>query len=472
MKTDRRPDIQGLRAIAVLSVVGFHGALPIPGGFSGVDIFFVISGFVITTIITREIGISGNFQYLRFYLRRSKRLLPALSVVVSFTLVISIFLSPLGEQQNTSKTAIGSVFSVANVVIAVITGGYFDLPAEMNPLLHTWSLSVEEQFYLVFPFLLATGLIFSLRKGFKFGWPTLLLISIFLISFSSALIFSNFELEPKFETLLGFYSPISRAWEFSAGALIAILHIRFADKITTRAHERWSAFGLILLATTLFLVSESTPWPGFWTLLPVAGTCMLLFSANFGNSISLRALRSKVAVLLGDLSYSIYLWHWPVIVYFSIAFPEKETAFYGALFSLLPATASYYLLENKFRRSPIKSAKKTGFTLLAFVAIPSLIGLAVFTGANKGWGIQWDNLATIKSHVALANCTDKKFDPEKCTWTVGSGKRILLVGDSQAYFWADGVIPAAKELGYEVNMSEVKSKLKMHIASLFNMNLI
>lgn len=156
--SSRRPDIQGLRAVAVLMVVAFHAGLPVPGGFVGVDVFFVISGFVITAMLHREWHQTGRIRFGRFYLRRFKRLTPALALVVAVTMVISIVvLSPFGPQQTAAKTAFGAMLLAANFVIARTTGGYFDAPAEANPLLNTWSLPVEEQFYLVFPALIAFG---------------------------------------------------------------------------------------------------------------------------------------------------------------------------------------------------------------------------------------------------------------------------------------------------------------------------
>ncbi|WP_219107820.1 acyltransferase, partial [Austwickia sp. TVS 96-490-7B] len=154
--SQRRPDIQGLRAIAVGLVIVYHAGLPVPGGFVGVDVFFVISGFVITAMLIREIETQGRVRFARFYLRRFRRLTPALALMLSVTLVMSaVALGPFGAQAVAAQTALGAVLLVANGVIAVTTGGYFDAPAESNPLLHTWSLSVEEQFYLFFPAVLS-----------------------------------------------------------------------------------------------------------------------------------------------------------------------------------------------------------------------------------------------------------------------------------------------------------------------------
>lgn len=150
-----RTDIQGLRAVAVIFVVAYHAGLPLPGGFTGVDMFFVISGFVITVVLLRELTATGGVRLSQFYARRFKRLIPALALVIVTTVLLSILLlSPLGPQEATAKTGLGAIFLMANVVIARTTGDYFDATPESNALLHTWSLSVEEQFYLVFPVLL------------------------------------------------------------------------------------------------------------------------------------------------------------------------------------------------------------------------------------------------------------------------------------------------------------------------------
>ena len=160
-----RRDIQGLRAVAVLAVVAFHAGLPLPGGFVGVDVFFVISGFVITAMLQREQAGTGHIRFGRFYIRRFKRLTPALALMISVTLVASaLILSPLRPQQDAAKTGIAAMLLVANFVIAFTTGGYFDTAAELNPLLNTWSLSVEEQFYFIFPALLALGWFLGQRR--------------------------------------------------------------------------------------------------------------------------------------------------------------------------------------------------------------------------------------------------------------------------------------------------------------------
>ena len=217
---NRRRDIQGLRAVAVLLVVAFHARLPLPGGFVGVDVFFVISGFVITAMLQREWLAHGRIRFREFYVRRFKRLTPALALMVTVTVIASaLLLSPLGAQQTTAQTAIGAMLLVANVVIARTTGGYFDAPAEANPLLNTWSLSVEEQFYLAFPFVLVLGWFLWRRSARARFAPLLIVAAVTLVSFALSVADARGYDLPLPMSSVGFYGPLTRAWEFGAGSL-------------------------------------------------------------------------------------------------------------------------------------------------------------------------------------------------------------------------------------------------------------
>ena len=221
--SNRRRDIQGLRAFAVLMVVAFHAGLPVPGGFVGVDVFFVISGFVITSMLYREQVGFGRIHLGQFFLRRFKRLTPALALVVAVTMIISIFvLSPFGSQQVAASTGIGAMLLTANFVIVRTTGGYFDGPSAMNPLLNTWSLSVEDQFYVFFPAVIAFGWYLARRRNLYRLAPILLIATLALASFVLAIL-GSFDLTFRGSNyILGFYSPITRAWEFAVGALLAL----------------------------------------------------------------------------------------------------------------------------------------------------------------------------------------------------------------------------------------------------------
>jgi peptidoglycan/LPS O-acetylase OafA/YrhL len=308
----RRADIQGLRAIAVFVVVAFHAGLPIPGGFVGVDMFFVISGFVITAMLQRQRQQAGHVRLGNFYLGRFKRLIPALAFMVGVTLLVSIaIVSPLGPQQAVAKTALGAMLLVANVVIARSTGGYFDADASYNPLLHTWTLSVEEQFYFVFPALLLFGWALGRRWVPRLG-ALIVVGCVAAGSFALTCVAAgSFALTAGG---WGFYNPFSRAWEFAAGALLALV-------LAARTPRSWrllvflGAAGLGLVVASILIITPDKPFPGPWTTLPVAGTLLLLVAGTRNTVPTSRFLSIWPMVRLGDLSYSIYLWHWPCIAF-------------------------------------------------------------------------------------------------------------------------------------------------------------
>ena len=386
-----RLDIQGLRAVAVLLVVAFHAGLPVPGGFVGVDVFFVISGFVITGMIQRELAATGHFSFGRFYLRRFKRLTPALALMVAVTTVMSFcLLSPFGSQQIAAQTGIGAMLLAANFVIAKTTGGYFDAPAESNPLLHTWSLSVEEQFYLLFPAILLLGWVLTERGGRQRARVTVGTVA--LISFGLAMTGAARLTPSHSDWFLGFYSPFTRAWEFAVGALLAL-----AAK-SGPLRSRWLThvfawLGLALLAESAWMINSATPFPGLWTLLPVVGTLLLIAAGMNQNTHPNRALAHPVMVTIGDWSYSIYLWHWPLKVFAVQIWPEDSLAALAAVtLSVLPAAASYRWLEQPLRRLPRMSRPRT-LALVAAVVSPSiLIAATLGFAANAYWLPRYQSL--------------------------------------------------------------------------------
>jgi len=385
--SNRRPDIQGLRAIAVLMVVAFHARLPVPGGFVGVDVFFAISGFVITAMLRREWLSAGRIRFKDFYLRRFKRLTPALAVMVMVTILISaLVLSPLGIQQTAAETAIGAMLLVANFVIASTTGGYFDAPAESNPLLNTWSLSVEEQFYLVFPALMALGWHLARRRRLMRLSPHLIVAGIAAISFVLA-VAGNYGLTfPGSEWILGFYSPFTRAWEFAAGALLALGLARW-PRVAPRLVLAGSGItGGVLLTASLWLIDDTTPFPGTRTLLPVTGALLLLLAGSRPSSVTARALSVRPLVRIGDWSYSIYLWHWPLIVFAVYLWPQSTFAApIAAVISIAPALVSYKWVEQPLRSLPDLGRARTA-VLVACVTVPAVVA-AVIVGqaANHYW---------------------------------------------------------------------------------------
>lgn len=293
--------------MAVVMVVAFHAGLPVPGGFVGVDIFFVISGFVITAMLHREWQQTGRISFRQFYLRRFKLLTPALALMLAVTMLISILvLQPFGQQQTAAMTAIGAMLLVGNFIIVRTTGGYFDAPADTNPLLNTWSLSVEEQFYLVFPALITLGWMLARRHGLLRFSPIAIVSGVAIVSFAVALAGSQEELTLRGSNIvLGFYSPFTRAWEFAVGALLA-LALTQSNGLNQRLLTGSGLVGAAMLVASLWLITDATPFPGPWTLVPVVGTLLLLLAGSHRNNYSTRALSNKPLVRIGDWSYSIY----------------------------------------------------------------------------------------------------------------------------------------------------------------------
>ena len=482
--THRRLDIQGLRAIAVIMVVAFHAGLPVPGGFVGVDVFFVISGFVITAMLHREWLNHGCIRFRNFYMKRFKRLAPALALVVAVTMIFSaIILSPFGTQTNSARTGIGAMLSIANFVIARITGGYFDPAAETNPLLNTWSLSVEEQFYLIFPAVLVLGWVLAKRTTRLSGAPFLLISVIAILSFGLTLAQTFGQTFLGSEILLGFYSPFARAWEFAVGALLAIALTKITISITAQIMSVVGTVGIGLLAASLWLIDGSRSSPGPWTLLPVTGTLLLLLAGTCENRVS-RTLSTKPLVKIGDWSYSIYLWHWPFIVFSIYLWPYSPyAAIIAAVVSLAPALASYYWLEQPIRQRVIKT-RIQNTKLIAAVMIPPL-ALAALVGvtAKYYWQAQYESgdiPALFPGDVAIPDpwayfrgpyfpCNDEKVlyaslgdnYNTPCGQSVpNTNIDVALVGDSHASHLFYGLAESLTDQNiayYTINETEITS---------------
>jgi len=473
--TNRRRDIQGLRAVAVLIVVLFHARLPVPGGFVGVDVFFVISGFVITAMLHREWLATGAVRFGTFYIRRVKRLTPALALMVAVTVAVSaVVMTPFGPQENVAMTAIGAMLLIANVVIARSTGGYFDAPAEGNPLLNTWSLSVEEQFYLVFPLLLVIGWRLARKAGILRHSATALVAGVAAVSFALSVLGSTGFVLPGAPWALGFYSPFTRAWEFAVGALLALAMSRRAALSRTTSTGA-GALGALLLAVSLFVITDQTPFPGYWALLPVVGTLLLILAGfDQGNAVS-RLLAAGPAVKVGDWSYSIYLWHWPVIVFTGLLWPGNTVLLVvAAIASLAPALASFRWVEQPMRRMPTGSGPRTTGLVAAWVIPPVVLASVVGLSASRDlWVAQlWvPELSTFSSwavaHEGWDDCLSRGTltgDPTQvnrfgdCVWNgTASGTPLYLVGDSNANQFSEALIGVSDQLGGRLTLDTAAS---------------
>jgi peptidoglycan/LPS O-acetylase OafA/YrhL len=380
----KRRDIQGLRAVAVLGVIAFHAGLPVPGGFTGVDVFFVISGFVITQVLLRELDTGTDGILLRFYTRRVRRLLPALALLVSVTLLLTpLILSPLGAQQVTALTGVGAMLLVGNIVIAEQTGDYFALAAETNPLLNVWSLSVEEQFYLFFPALL----LFILLRAHK--RPRVLLSAALMVigglSFALAVAGSRGYgyLLGEFAWLLGFYSPVVRIWEFILGVLVAL----GAQRVCQLPRKVLSVLGLVGIGMVLLsylVISDQTPFPGPMTMLPTVGALFIVAAGMGSQNTTTRILSIPPLVRVGDWSYSLYLWHWPFIVFSIALWPMAPLApLIAAFISFGPALVSYQFVETPFRYRQVRIVRHEKKLLAFLLIVPVILGVALWFWAER-----------------------------------------------------------------------------------------
>jgi peptidoglycan/LPS O-acetylase OafA/YrhL len=364
----------------------------------------------------------------------------------------------LGAQQETAKTAIGATLLVANVVIAQTSGGYFDAPAETNPLLHTWSLSVEEQFYLVFPLVLTVGWRLARKGRFLWHTPYLLISVVALLSFALAVLGSTGYSLPRASWLIGFYSPFTRVWEFAAGALLALSANTAVFAMLSRSISTiLSVIGFAMLAASLWLIRGTTPFPGLWTLLPVTGTLLLLLAGTHGSNPITRALEMDSLVKVGDWSYSIYLWHWPLIVFAILLWPDSPAApAIAALVCLIPSISSFKYVEQPIRRLVPRTRLRLVTLVVATMLLPLAFAGMLGVGARAQWWMNWETATTLENdYVAMSRgCTDRPFDPDLCRWgTDLPNGTIFLVGDSQAYTFADGVIEAAARLGMNTVVS-------------------
>lgn len=489
-RSSRRPDIQGLRALAVVLVVLFHARLPIPGGFTGVDVFFAISGFVITAMLLRQRVQAGRIAMGTFYFRRFLRLTPALALVVSVVALGSFFLqSPYGDQQTTAATGIGALLLSANFVIGHAAGDYFAAGAEHNPLLNTWSLSVEEQFYLVFPGLLVLAWYLGRKARRPLRLPFLIVLAVTIGSFALAIAwtYGSTFLEP-LTTFFGgaqtfaFYSPITRAWEFGIGALLA-LALAHIPTLSRKWRESAGFIGIALVLYAAFGISESMAFPGWLALFPVVGTCLIILAGSQGETTVSRAFGWRPFTFIGDTSYSWYLWHWPLIVFAGIIWPSQDWILVAAaVVSLIPALVSYRFLEQPMRALRPRTRMRSAGVIAATGGLPIALCLVLLVGANSNWGTATASVSVAtgdgapavtttpaddgeeitadttrtdlrNQHAAVARgCVNTDVSAERCTFGTGN-TTVLVLGDSQAYAIADSVIAADTALGYSTIVS-------------------
>jgi peptidoglycan/LPS O-acetylase OafA/YrhL len=412
-----RPDVDGLRAIAVLAVLAFH-AFPdaAPGGFAGVDVFFVVSGFLISGIIFEGLQ-SGRFTFTDFYWRRVRRIFPALILVLLACLGLGwLVLLPDEYSQVGKHVAAGAGF-VSNVVLWR-EAGYFDSAAELKPLLHLWSLGVEEQYYLVWPVLL-----FVFRK--RLGQMLWMIVAIAVLSFAA-----NIWLTAQ-KPVAAFYLPVGRFWELLAGSLLAYF---LCYRRLSESYRDVKAFaGLAMVCASFMLLSGARAFPGWWALLPVLGTVLLVW-AGPSAWINRNILSRPAFVLVGLISYPLYLWHWPLLAYARIVHsgePPAALRLSLCALSLLLAWLTYACVEKKIRYATLPSIRRVSVPALA----ASMAGLGV-AGLLALQSRLLPHSASLPHVLEISNAYgDWDYNGDRVI-PGDSGKAVLFFGDSHMqHYW-------------------------------------
>lgn len=424
-----RADVDGLRALAVLPVIAYHmGIGGIPGGFTGVDIFFVISGYLICGIIFNS-AMAGNFSYLDFYKRRCLRILPPLFVVLLATLIFGYYHLLPAQFTDLSNSALAALLSASNIFFWKTTG-YFDGPADLKPLLHTWSLAVEEQFYILFPIVLLLVI-----RLFRHRTTQVMLLVI-----AGSLLLSVYGVTRK--PTFTFYMLPTRAWEMALGGIIAIAGLEAKTaRYSTNLKHVMSLAGLGLILFGFLWLDTTMPFPAWNALYPCLGSFLIILAGQ--QSVVSRLLALKPVVYIGMISYCLYLWHWPIIVYARMFFNfepgVRELVILALTFTL--AVASRYLIEIPFRY-------RLAWVSPGRIVTASVIGLAVMSAGAlyKGhisnssgqFSAQALTLAQYSEYSKMPefdyqyrrgqcfvdgkNQEDKPFDREFCLKTSPTGK--------------------------------------------------
>ena len=440
-----RSEIDGLRAVAVVPVILFHAGFgAFSGGYVGVDVFFVISGYLITVILLSEIE-AGTFSIARFYERRARRILPALSVVMLACLPFAWLWMIPDQLKEFGQSVTAVVFFVSNFLFWKEEGSYFAAAAELKPLLHTWSLAVEEQYYLFAPLTLAALWRFGRRRLF---W---MVVGVAVLSLLAT------EWGWRYAPRANFYLPQFRIWELLAGSICGFL----ATSHAPRASNGLSALGLGMIVFAIFAFDEATPFPSLYALIPVVGAALVVLFAHKGTVVA-RVLSARVLVGLGLISYSAYLWHQPLFAFArirSLVEPAPALMMALAVLSLALAYLSWRYVEQPFRRLPVPllPSRRELFRVSALVGgLFAVVGFAMgFSGgfpsrlAGVAPGSYADTLlASFRRSSVKLDCAPvppgENRAPLCAVFTPEHPKlRILIIGDSHA----GSILPAFAGVG-------------------------
>jgi peptidoglycan/LPS O-acetylase OafA/YrhL len=439
---ERNPQIQALRALAALLVLVYH-AQWLDGGYIGVDIFYVISGFLITGILVRELDAKNTISLVAFYTRRTKRLLPASFVVISATGVAGFILLPASMRESFGRDLIAASTYISNFLFALWENDYQNLNSTPSPFIHFWSLAVEEQFYLFWPFFILILFRLGKRRAVFFGVITTLV---------SSFLFSLYLTERA--PIWAFYLLPTRAWELAAGALLVFL------PELKKLRPLIALSSLIIILTSTYIFDETTPFPGTGALAPVLATALLLASRSSWPPILDVVAKSRVTQWLGAISYPLYLWHWPVLVIPAIYLGEELTLIQTV--SLLGLTVVLAGLTHKYVETPMREAVSGNRRTLKLAATVTVFSVALGLTTYS----QHSNTITIAdgTNYSLDEIRSKPINDSdgchihlrqtvspKCEYgDLSSDETIVLYGDSHAAQWLPALDLIGKKRGVKV----------------------
>ncbi len=467
-----RPDIDGLRAIAVLAVIFFHAnVFGFEGGFVGVDMFFVISGYLITGIILRDYH-EGTFTFKKFYLRRIRRILPALLVVIFTTLILAAFVLLPDDFTVMSKHIIATLLMMPNIRMWRASGDYFSPTVDSNPLLHLWSLGVEEQFYLFFPLAL-----FLVLRYVKHQWRQIFLYTVTLLVFTSFAVWAAFA-KPAF----AFYWLPPRAWELLCGAFLAYFHYKTLTANLDRFQHVLAFIGLACILIAIVLPKDAAVYSVFLhQVLAVVGTVLLIQGNRLGNTLVFHLLIWKPLVGIGLISYSLYLWHWPLLSFPHYWLSPYILPWYGTallmMVAFLLAYVTWRYVEMPFRHQALYSNS----SVIKLVFSAQLVLLLCVVGIWYGNGIprRFNNLSNIylsgaedvnplqKQCHGDPQSNDSPLSINQCVFGGGAAEALL---DPQFVVWGDShansITPIFKELAHEYSLAGLQTSLSSSPALL------
>lgn len=461
-KPDYRADIDGLRALAVLAVILFHADCGVNGGFVGVDVFFVISGFLITSLVMPKV-IAKEFSFLEFWSRRLTRLLPAVTVMVITVYLLGYFVLLPPDFKELGQSGVAQACAMSNVYFWR-ESGYFNSASEVKPLLHTWSLSVEEQFYLLFPLMLIC-LNYLLGRHWNKG----------MIAIAIASLAWSYYLTPRFPSS-AFYLLPCRAWELIlGGSLVGLIAKR---KLCRWQAELCSALGVMLVVSSIIFFDERTVFPGWLALVPCLGTAAIIFGNTSNETITARVLSWRPFVAIGLLSYSLYLWHWPILAFMNYLVPTGiSLAVKSLLLGIIVVLAylSFRYIETPFRKQRVWRHKAACFAGgISSLAVILCLGLIINVSDGVRGRFSGDVLRIADGRFDRNPLRHKTHDlspaqiRQRGLERIDKGPRVdnprvAIIGDSHA----DALMPAIKRLVDEMEIPTVAATRSATIPLLF-----